>query len=587
LGKLLIGIDIGSRYIKIVILEQRVKFHLIDGFLFPTPIKTEKDGSRNIETEAFLKELEKLIHVSKLHGSKVSVNLPPASITALSVFLPLMSKKELNFAAINEAKHKMIPVTGPNHIFQCLSLGEVMVNKIPRAEVLVIRTEKIHVQRIIDTFNKIDVFPVLVSPSCTILPNIVPKEDWGKDASVVLVDIGAGSMNIAICREENMVFTRNIVYGIGDIIQDFTRQLNMEESKIEEILKEHGVPEVAFDLKDKVAIAEEIMRQKYEASLDASKPQESQVNLLELRLLWQPHIERITQELRRSFVFYKEQPEAKKIERLYFVGGGSSIKNLISILSGLIGLDCNVIHPSKDIPEEIPVGNKFKNDIISSSLFVNAESLALGIPIPKATKQQQVNFLPEELKQKESIAARRLIVLIIGICLISIFGLLSLQMFISSLALQKNIKKTENKLSKIQKVSERIKDLVKKESIVNRRSQQLEGLIKSRPDLVLPLKDLARIVPLEVLLSSSSLSTNKIEITASVFEDYEKAVKIIEELKRSLEKMKYLANIVITPLLLEKMNPRLNNRAGSSDVSLTEPKKREFSITADIVMVNQ
>jgi Tfp pilus assembly PilM family ATPase len=137
--------------------------------------------------------------------------------------------------------------------------------------VLVIRTEKFYVQRIMDIFESVEEDPVLISPASTILPNIVPKQAWSKDRAVVIVDIGAAYLKISICSDAHMVFMRNIVFGLEDIIQDFSRQLSINAAGVEEILKTHGIPDVPFDPKDKVAIAEEIMRQKYEAGLKAQE----------------------------------------------------------------------------------------------------------------------------------------------------------------------------------------------------------------------------------------------------------------------------------------------------------------------------
>lgn len=582
MAKLLVGIDIGSQYTKVVVFEHKVKNYLTDGFLFPSPVKIEKSGNKQLDTEAFLKEITNFMADSKLRGAKIAVNLQPTSITVLSVFLPLMSRKELSFAAINEARQKMIPITGPSHIFECIFLGEVIVNKIPRAEVLVIRTEKIYTQRILDIFKGLEVYPVLISPISILLPNLVPREIWKRDRSVVFVDVGAGSLNISICWNANMVFMRNIVYGLKDILLDFSHQLGIQESQIEEVIKEHGVPAVPFDVKDKVAIAEEIMRQKYEVNLNSQTQKESQVNLLELRMLWQPHIERIVQEFRRSVVFYKEQPEAKEIERVYFLGGGSNIKNLIPILSGLVGVPIQVILPFKEMQYQLPNENKFKDEIISSSLFTGSASLALSIPVTKAAKQPQVNFLPVELKQKEAVAARRILFLIVAGCLISVFFMLTLQLFFSNVSHRRTIKRLEVKLDSIKRLSEGLKGLVEEQNLITVRNSIVEDLIKKRPDYLLPLQELARVIPQEILLNECTLVAGKIDIQASVFADYEEADRLIEEFKRNLETTKYFSKIDIVPLEIEVITPKIGGGTYEPEVDLTQSKTRDFKLSAEI-----
>jgi len=578
LAKLLVGIDIGSGYTKAVVLEHAVKIHLKDGFIIPTPVKVEKDGSRQIDTESLKAEIDKFLPLKKLHTAQVGVSLPTQAITALSVFLPLMPAKELWFAAINVAKQKMIPASGPTHIFECIFTGETTVNKATRSEVLVIRTDKAYVQRIIDILKNFEVSPVLISPPCALLPGIVPKDTWKKDESIVFVDIGAGSLTISICRDGNLVFMRNIVYGTLDIIKDLSRQLGIDEPQMEQALKEMGVPEVAFDLKDKVALAEEIMRQKYEASQNGESSGQNQVNSLELRMLWQPHIERIAQELRRSFVFYKEQPEARKIEKLYFLGGGSSIKNFISVLSSSIGGESNLVLPFKDSQYQIPNDCKFKDELTGSPIFANAASLAFSSEIAQKVKKPVVNFLPVELKKRQLVATRRIIFIIAGICTFVLFSGLSVQFFLSSLALGKSIKKIEKNLGKIKNVAEGLAELVQMEQQISQHKIQIDDLVKKRPDYLKRLREFSKAVPADVLLKKCVLVPDKIEAEASVFADYEDANKIAGIFKKRLEKTAYFQNIQITPFELEEIVPKA--APGAQSLNLTRAKERTFNLTA-------
>ena len=585
MANLLLGVDIGSKYTKVAVLEQGAKVRLVDGFLFPTPLKASKDGDKQVDPESFLKQLDSFFPLGKLRHAKIAVNLPPMSITALSVFLPLISRRELSFAAVNEAKQKMIPVAGPNHIFDCLFLGETMLNKIPRAEVLVIRTEKVYIQRILDIFKSIEVYPVLISPACTIFPNVVPKEAWKKEAAVVIVDIGAAYLKISICSDTNMVFMRNIVFGLDDIIQDFARQLGLKADQVEMAIKEYGIPDVPFDPKDKVAIAEEIMRQKYEASLNSPAAPETQVNLLELRWLWQPHIERIAQELRRSFVFYNERSEGRRIENIFFTGGGSHIKNLQAILSSFIGGECKEVLPFAGMQHDLPSSNKFQNEVISSAIFASAASLAFGIPLKKGAKEAQINFLPAELKQRETVAARRVVLLVIGICIISFFVLVTLQLFVRNQMSKGGIHAIEQKLSRVKMVSDDLKVLDKNQVKIKQRSEQIENLIRTRPDFIPIFNDLVRDMPEEIVLSKCVVALNKAEIAGNVFADYEEANRLIDLFKKGLAKSKNFNNVVIPPLELEGISPELNSgQATGGELRLTQPKERNFKLSIDISM---
>ncbi len=575
---ILVGIDIGTRYVKVAVFEQKAKPLLTNAFCFPVPFDASSDSHKQVNTGALLKKITDSIPLKTLRSAKVSVNLPHPAITALSVLLPVMSKKELSFAAINEAKQKMIPPSVAEHIFECLLLGEKAVNKVAKSEVLVIRTENMYVQKILELFKTVDITPALIAPACTVTPSAIPKETWAKDENVVFVDVGASSLDISICRQQKLEFVRNIVYGFNDIVVDIARQLGANEEKTEQAIREQGVPEVPFDMKNKVAIAEEIMRQKYEESLNAVSAAESGVNALELRMLWQPHLERIVQEIRRSLIFYREQSEGRRIEQVYFLGGVSQIKNFITALSAQIGGHCQVLLPFKEIETSKEV--QFKDELIETPIFTNAATLALGILRLKDADQAAVNFLPIELRRKEIVKRRRLLVVLAGLALIGVFGAASLQLFLSNMLINKKIKGVEFESRRLKRVGAKLKELQDKDNSIEQRSSQIEQKAKEKHDPSKLIADLKKFVPAEVVFSNLALSQNKMTLKAFVFADYEQANDIIEDFKHTVESLPYLKNVTLLPLKLEEISPQLSSEEG--EVVLTQAKIRTFTLTAEI-----
>jgi Tfp pilus assembly PilM family ATPase/Tfp pilus assembly protein PilN len=579
-SKTIIGIDVGSRLTKIVGIEPGGKLGVTGGAIFPTP----RDGSRQLDAQVFRKELDSRIGSAKLRHAALAVTLPPNTVTALTVYLPLMSRKELLYAALNEAKQKMIPVTGPHHIFETAFLGEVMVNKVPRAEVIVIRTEKTFVTRILDVCKTFDTHPSLIAPLANVACSLVAKEAWKKSEAVMCVDFGATNLMIAIYRDQNMVFMRNIVFGMDDIVQDFSHQLGVPVEKVEQAIKQHGVPDVAFDLKDKVAIAEEIMRQKYEATSDSDPSNDNQVNLLELRMLWQPHLERFSQEIKRSLVFYKEQPETREIKQVYFFGGGSSAKNFVSLIAGQVGnISGTLVLPFKDLAHEIPNDNPVKNELLNTALFSSAAACALAIPLTKTSRQPQVNFLPVEIKKKDIIAARRVALVISGVAVFLVLAAVSVQMAVSTYAVAKKIKRLDKQLDSVKTVAESLKELSQSEATVNQKTGQIETLQQQRRDYLLPLQDLAERIPEDVLVKEAVLSGSRLELKGAVTADYEEAVSILSSLVSALKRSRYFSNIVEVPFEMEKLSPESSGQAPESELVLTKSKARDFSLSADIV----
>jgi Tfp pilus assembly PilM family ATPase/Tfp pilus assembly protein PilN len=470
----------------------------------------------------------------------------------------------------------MIPAYGPNHIFECLLLGERIINQVVRHEVLVVRTDNLYISELIDIFRKnLDLTPVVITPSNFAFPQVpfFRSQPVNKEVDAALVDIGFTSVTISIFREGKLSFFRNTVYGMQDIIQDISQRLGFSEAKTDEIIKEKGVPEVNFNLKDKVAVAEEIMRQKYEAGLKAQETGvEEEINLLELRMLWQAHIERILHEFRRSLSYYKEQTGGRQVEFIDFAGGGCLVQNLVKILTEQIGGKCRAVQPFEGI--QLQGAEK-----TGGPIFTGAVSLALSA-VRTGRAADIVNFLPPDLRKKEQAAKRRIIILLSVICLISAFGLLSLQLFLSNVLIRKNIKGIEFELGRIKRVSTRLKDLSQRERTFGQRLSQAELLSQKNRAVLKPLLEVPKILPEGVYLTGLKIAEGKLEIKARVFADYEEATKIVEEFQQKLSGLSFLSNVQVEPFKIVKIFPQLSE--GGEGITLDRPRDRDFKVTADM-----
>ena len=583
----IIGLDIGSSLVKLVEVETKPKLRLVNTVLFPAPkdIKSIRD------------EINKHLSLKKPGASIVGVSLPNSVVSAISLLLPRMSKSDLVQAAITEAKRRIIPLSNPNHIFEYSIAARTAVSGISKTGVLVIRTDKDYIRNLLNLLREAGITPAFITPGSCSVPNIIPKNLLTKDEDALFVDIGASSLSMHIRKEGRLAVTRDIAYGINDIIQDLSQQLNLSREKIENAIREYGVPPASLDIKNKVAAAEEVMRQKYAAGDSSARG--PGVNLLELRMFWQTHIDRIVQELRRSFIYYKEQSGGRKIEYIYFLGGGSQIKNLVDTLSGSIGGRCGII-PS---PFE---------GVSSEPVFANASSLAWSIACAEY-KHRLINFLPPELKKEKTAGLRRFGLFAASAGLTVVFAIAALNMFIGSRLLGVSFRETEFELNRLKKTVDKLKILERQESGVKNLSSQIGAILKQKQDFGLILKELNRLTPESILFTRVSISKGgqggdsiletkmmpgsdqglpgqqkagssaggyTAEIKAQVFADYENALKIIGEFKKNLASGRYFSGIESAPLELERISSGEDALGGES--RLTREKIRDFTVTFEV-----
>jgi Tfp pilus assembly PilM family ATPase len=570
------GIDIGGRYTKIVVLDKKVKLSLVQAFTLATPYVADEQGFSKLDTAALFKSIDGLISLSKLRSSKLAINLSTTSISTLSIVLPPMAKKELFFAAINEAKQRMIPVSGPHHAFEAFLVGAVVQDNVPKSAVMVVRIEKNFVDRIIDMYKTFEITPSLITPSAFVIPALVPPEAWKQGEDIAFVDIGAVSLDIFIAHQGNLAFTRNVTYGLNDIYKDLAEKLGIPQEKIEQaILQEYGVPKVDFDLSDKVALAEEIMRQKYEA-MTAEASLEAAVNMLELRMQWQPHIERIVQELRRTFAYYKEQSSGIKVENIYFLGGGCGIKNLVQSLAQDLRGTVLALAPFRDI--HVPAD---ADQSLIHPVYANAVALAVGASQVQLKKQQILNFLPQDIKMRESERVWQWALTIAVIVINLLFGVGILNLALTNSQIKRSLKQEQFELKHAQSVIDKASSVSSQDAILNQQDSRAKE-IKSRLISFIPwIKDLAKAGRDPIVFDKLVLTDKDMEIQAHIERDYEAAADLQLRFMKKLQETGNWFNITYVPVELEQISSDTIN--GNDKLDLTLPRVRKFSIKAEAV----
>ena len=134
------GIDIGSRFTKVVVLEKKSGLSLVKAGEIVTPYIQDRDGGSKLDAAAIFKDIDTVVSLEKLRLSRLAVNLSLKSVNVLSVNLPLTRNDKLFSSAINEARRHMLPLSGKQHVFGVSHVGQVSRSTVLRSAMLVVRT---------------------------------------------------------------------------------------------------------------------------------------------------------------------------------------------------------------------------------------------------------------------------------------------------------------------------------------------------------------------------------------------------------------------------------------------------------------
>ncbi|MBI4846902.1 MAG: pilus assembly protein PilM [Candidatus Omnitrophica bacterium] len=609
-----VGIDIGTSIVKIAFFEYKAKFILKKIFSFPTPYSGEGAG-KEINKDEFSRQLLSELSMQQLKTSLIGINIPSSMVKVMTVSLPKMSEKELCIAAAAEAKRKMVPPPGPKSIFEHMILKESVVDKVANCEVLVAETDKSYIDRALSLLRQIgELSPVFIGPICYSLPIALSQTNPLYSKDTALVDIGNDSIDIMIASSRNLYFYRNIRLGLDQIASNIAREMNIEKNTAKNIIVQIGVPKVDVDLNDKVKVAEEIMRQNYEMSMQGKGG--DWINPLEVRVAWQADLENIVHEVRRSLVYYKEQSKGQRVENIFFLGGGANVAGMVAVLSKEFGGNCGgfPVLEAMDINFEIDdnAARILKNDFI----FAGVLATAIVTVAAKKTKKA-INFLPLELKRKEVVGQRQVIAIVAVLIMLAGMIFAISRFFIENKLLKESIAGLTSESRVLKENIEILEGLRNKKKNVNEKVFKIQEILKRKVISAKAVETIARLMPEQLFLNELNITVSaaqdaaqssrgqrqaedndsgrdgnalsktavykyKLDMVVCCVADYEMTVRLAEDFREKLANSICFFNIKMSLPKLEKMNPLMGN---GQDVLLTQVETRTFTLEAELRQV--
>lgn len=633
-----IGIDIGTRFVKVVQVQHQKKSRILQSFLFPLPVVDPNTASpfNNINKQEFSRQILSRIPIADLKEADIGVNIPLSLISVLTLQLPKMNSQELATAAVAEARRKMLPMPGPESVFEHAVMGELLVAKTPQMEVLIVKTEKKHVSVLLDLFNSFSGRELnFISPTCHTLMYLLPQNSEENQKDTAFIDIGYDSMNITIAQRGHLYFNRNIKFGLREMITYIAESLHISFEKAEGLLREVGVPESKEDLKDQKKAEENIEQQKNPEPQEPSFPAVG-LPIEGLRVSWETICNRILHEIRRTGTHYKEQSAGRRIENFFFLGGGSRIRGLVSNLVNQIGGNCKIINPAQEM---IVVSDSKQAPPIKEEewpIFAGAFSIAMSLPVIR--QKQTINFLPLELKRKHVIIYREIGLLFLSFFIMFLLGIAGGGLFLNNQFVKDAVQKLEEKARPGRNVLEKFDQLQREKEKRMAEISGIRNISLSKQDMASLLDEVVRCLPQRVHLTKLSIAQKKsdsttaapppsktasagagdkppdpasqgmggmdkgslpamntggdsaakgstaakqytVDIQAVCVADYEEVLNFAQEFKKGLEESGRFINVVPTLPKIETIVPVIDSQ---EEVRLTQPQERKFSIKAEV-----
>ncbi|MGA1791024.1 MAG: type IV pilus assembly protein PilM [bacterium] len=352
-----IGLDIGTDCIKFVEIKTKGEFkRLLSYRMVPiSHLKGKPSEERLAEVLDLLRSLLK-----NRTSVPVYTAVSGSDVIIKSFNIARLSGAKLRNAAFWASK-KYVPFPLEEAYFDCKVIGDTEEREIKKKEIMVVAAAKELIHKRLDMLEKSG----LKIPGITVTPfalnNLLQVKEIGP-LSIAVIDMGSENTSISIFQENTLKFAREIVTSGNSITESIVSQASISFEEAEKIKKEYGLSQTGTPKEFIKAIM--------------------------------PVIERLINEIQRSFSFYKESHPEFTIEKIYLTGGTARMEGLPQIMQERLNTDVEVIHSFEKLDISSPsIDSEEFNQL--APLFSKSVGLALedneGIDLlPSKVRQQKV-----------------------------------------------------------------------------------------------------------------------------------------------------------------------------------------------------
>lgn len=305
----MVGIDVGSKTIKIVELESSgASYSLIaSGIVAVSGITSDKlEDEREVASLGLI--IKKLHAQAGISSKDVALSLPESQVFTRTIKFPLLTDAEVGSAVKWEAE-QYIPIPVSEAIIQHSILERDEKSSPPHVTVLLVAAPKTVVEKYINLIQAAGLNPVVVETELMAMTRVLAPA--GK--TVMLIDLGANSTDIAIAKSSLLCFSRSIPIAGEAFTRAVSQNLGITPAQAEEYKKTYG-------------LAQGELEGKVKAALD-------------------PVIRMVVDEIKKAIHFYQTEEKGEAPNAILVSGGSSGLPEIIITLSSLLGIEVQIANP--------------------------------------------------------------------------------------------------------------------------------------------------------------------------------------------------------------------------------------------------
>src|SRR3989344_7193666 len=309
----MLGIDIGTKSIKIVELSKEgggfaLNASGIVGFN-GNPIDKLTDDKEFANLAQVIKKLHKEAGVS---DKNAVVSIPEQLVFTRTIKFPLLTDAEIESAVKWEAE-QYIPIPVAEAIVQHSILERREKTSPPEVLVLLVAAPRAVVEKWTKVISLAGLTPVAVETELIAYTRVLAPID----KTVLIVDLGATSTDIAIASRGLLSFSRSIPVAGEAFTRAVSQTLGVTPLQAEEYKKAYGLGEGQLEGKIKGALS--------------------------------PVLQMVTDEIKKAIHYYQTEEKGEAPGAIIISGGTSGMRELPSMLTNLLGTEVLIGNPFSKI----------------------------------------------------------------------------------------------------------------------------------------------------------------------------------------------------------------------------------------------
>lgn len=311
-----VGLDIGSKTIKVVeLVRDGTKFRLkasgIVGYKGKNPEQVKEDKEFAVLAES----VKKLHKEAKISSREVAIALPETQVYTRTIRFPLLTDSEIASAVKWEAE-QYIPIPVSDAIVQHQIIERREDTTPAQVVVLLVAAPKVLVEKYAKVVEMAGLSLASVETELIALVRSLAPQDQ----TVLLVDLGARSTDIAVARNAQLVFSRSIPTAGEALTRAVAQVLGVEEAQAEEYKRTYGLSKTQLEGKIKGAL--------------------------------DPVFRMVADEMKKASHFYQGEEKGSSPTSAILSGGSAGMPEAASELAKLLGIEVIVGNPFAKVEVE-------------------------------------------------------------------------------------------------------------------------------------------------------------------------------------------------------------------------------------------